>query len=244
LNGQPVNYRSFVERRNKQHTRGTKEQLQQHHQQFIKLLLSMLSTKIVSKINKLRTSRTFSAGVSLSWDYDVVISGGGVVGAAFAASLLNKTSGKCKIAIIENKPPLELKTEKSLPDIRVYALSPKSIQFLQQTGAWKHVQVRSHPYEQMQIWESNGPGVVRFNADNLGANELGRTCEDVTIQSALYQAIKEAGHTVDYIYGSSVTDIKISAGPMDLIEPAKVTITRNKGPNDSGPPDSRIVTTR
>ncbi len=188
----------------------------------------------------------FSRSLSTQpWDFDVLISGGGVVGAAFAADLLNQTKSKCKIGIIENKPPAELKLEKSLPDIRVYALSPKSIDLLDKIGAWKYIKTRSHPYTEMQVWETSGPGMVRFNANEMGEIELGRTCEDVTIQSALYQAMKDAGHTIEFIYGSSVTDIKIAAGDMSLVEPARVTISKNKAPGSSGSPeDHRTVTTR
>lgn len=118
----------------------------------------------------------------LSWDYDILINGGGIVGITFAAQVLQKTSNKLKIGqsnfgsdctplksinaldlivsfagIIDVRPPPTLAScyEKDHPDIRVYALSPTSIKVLKDIDAWKHIEARTQPYHNMQIWVSN-----------------------------------------------------------------------------------------
>jgi 2-octaprenylphenol hydroxylase len=122
---------------------------------------------------------------SSTWDYDVVIVGGGVVGSTLAVSLMRNISD-IRIAIIEKSTPKLLDSiyKVTTPDMRVYALSPSSISILKDIGAWEDIEKRSQPYTSMQIWEYNGPGLVRFNSAQMSVPELGRIVEDVTIQVA------------------------------------------------------------
>uniref|UniRef100_A0A7S3M4D1 FAD-binding domain-containing protein n=1 Tax=Spumella elongata TaxID=89044 RepID=A0A7S3M4D1_9STRA len=110
------------------------------------------------------------------------------------------------------------------PDVRVYALSPNSIQFLDRIGAWKYIKDRSQPYTAMQIWEESGPGLLRFSADDMGAPALGRICEDQTIQTAIYQSIKDQGYNFSPYFGYSVDDVKLPANGNNPSSPAVVKI--------------------
>jgi ubiquinone biosynthesis monooxygenase Coq6 len=150
--------------------------------------------------------------------YDMVIHGGGVVGAAVAANMLFHTQGRCKICLIEAGGTKLVSGAQ--PDARVYALSPKSIKYLDRLGAWQHIRDRSHPYSSMQIWESSGPGLVKFRASEINKTELGRICEDVTIQAALYKVIAEMGHNIDIAHHSSILETKLppSDNPSKLVE--------------------------
>lgn len=183
--------------------------------------------------------RSFS---STKWDYDVVINGGGVVGAAFAADLLARTKGRCKIAIIEPQKVKELKTSKTLPEIRVYALAARSIDFLKQIGAWEFVVERSHPYTTMQISESSGPGLVKFRADKMGVEELGRTCEDSTIQSAIFCAIQKSGYSFDLIQSESIIDISSPDSKSLGCDPVKITLSSNL--KSDTPPQTTVLSSR
>jgi 2-polyprenyl-6-methoxyphenol hydroxylase-like FAD-dependent oxidoreductase len=165
-----------------------------------------------------------------AWDYDVLINGGGIVGASLAADLLSNTDGALRIGIIEPAPVKPLKKDRSVPDIRVYAVSPKSISFLQRIGAWKYVENRSHPYKSMQIWEQSGPGLVKFHSKDLQVNELGRICEDSTIQSAIYEAIEEMGHKLDRISTHSIADLTFPTDSFQ-VDPVRVTLSPNKDVN-------------
>lgn len=136
---------------------------------------------------------------TLAAEYDIVINGGGVVGAALAARVLQASDGRYKVAIFEQGKIPSLPTAGTPPDLRTYALSPKSIRLLSDLGAWKYIESRSQPYSNMQIWETAGPGVVKFRAQDLGVEELGRICEDRTITAALYQAIRDSGYSLDII---------------------------------------------
>ena len=169
-----------------------------------------------------------SPSSSSSSDYDVLISGGGVVGASLCASLLRSPETKgLKIGLIElRKPKLLEDIEKDKnPYLQVYALSPASIQFLKELDAWSVLEGRSQPYSSMQIWEENGPGCVKFSAADFGADELGRICENDTILASLYDAISRAGSTVDLLYGSSISSLHVQPNEANGYNAASVILT-------------------
>src|SRR5512147_48552 len=68
--------------------------------------------------------------------FDVVIVGGGLVGAAFALAL--RGSG-LKLAVIEAHPPAALPNDASW-DSRIYAVSPGNAAFLDELGIWSAMQ--------------------------------------------------------------------------------------------------------
>src|SRR5579863_5244681 len=65
--------------------------------------------------------------------FDVVIVGGGLVGAAFAAAL---GDAALDVALIETRAPRAPAGRDADWDARVYAISPASRQFLSMLGAW------------------------------------------------------------------------------------------------------------
>jgi 2-polyprenyl-6-methoxyphenol hydroxylase-like FAD-dependent oxidoreductase len=190
------------------------------------LRIKSLSYRCCCKLNKI--DRNLSASIS-EWDYDVFICGGGVVGASFASKLLNLTKGTIKIGMLDLHPPPSLNSS-TLPDKRVYALSPKSIQFLKNLGAWEFIENRNQSYDSMQIWESSGPGLLNFSAQDMNLLELGRVVEDRVIQSALYESLKKYESSIDYYFNSSLSSISIQP-PRDglyFTEPAKITFQMSK----------------
>jgi len=105
--------------------------------------------------------------------YDILVNGGGIVGAAFVCELLhilkNPSSSSLKIAILDPRPPPSLDEclSRTSPDLRVYALAPATVALLKKIGAWKYVEKRSQPYNAMHVWESEGPGMVEFASDEV-----------------------------------------------------------------------------
>eukprot|EP01038_Epipyxis_sp_PR26KG_P009528 gene9528-12835_t len=130
----------------------------------------------------------YSTSESNPLEFDVVINGGGVVGMCCAASLYQMSKGNLRIGVIEGSALPEPTIDKK-PLLRVYAISPKTKNVLESLGAWKYIEERSHPFNTMQIWESSGPGMVRFGGGNR--QPLAYICEDSTIQQAIYKSIFE-----------------------------------------------------
>ena len=125
--------------------------------------------------------------------YDVIIAGGGMVGATLAC-LLGK-AGK-RVAVLEAHAPQPFFPTDPY-DLRVSAISRASQRALASAGAWEGVLARrACGYEAMQVWDATGDGQIRFDAADLGEPDLGHIVENRVIQLALLDAMA-ALETVD-----------------------------------------------
>ncbi len=118
--------------------------------------------------------------------YDVIINGGGMVGATLGCLLAKQ--GK-QVAVIEAfaAKPFSVKDDY---DLRVSAISRASQNALTHAGAWDAIQsMRSCPYEAMDVWDAAGDGNVRFDAAELGEPDLGHIVENRIIQLAVAEAL-------------------------------------------------------
>eukprot|EP00250_Pteridium_aquilinum_P009758 c18910_g1_i1 orf=173-1693(+) len=132
-------------------------------------------------------------------EFDVVIIGGGMVGAAVGCGLAtNKLTSSLRVAIIDGKPLTEgICAEpkiNAVPDPRVSALTPSTVTFLEDVDAWKHIQNSRHaPFDAMQVWDYTGLGYTRYKAADVGKHVLGYVVENKVILSALHSRLKDLG---------------------------------------------------
>jgi ubiquinone biosynthesis UbiH/UbiF/VisC/COQ6 family hydroxylase len=118
-------------------------------------------------------------------DYDIVIIGGGLVGASLAAALRN--SG-LSLALVENRP-VTFPSEGW--DSRIYAISPGCRAFLEQTGAWQLLDAsRVAPVETMRVF-GDKDAELEFSAYQMGAPELACILESRELQRALWQVLRQ-----------------------------------------------------
>jgi 2-octaprenyl-6-methoxyphenol hydroxylase len=116
-------------------------------------------------------------------DYDVVIVGGGIVGATLACGL--KDSG-LKVTIIESQRP-EVVMGKQL----AYALTLQTGRILNGVGVWDQILPKITTFYQISLSDSDYPNVVKFLPQDLGTNELGYVGEHGVMLSAMYEFLKQ-----------------------------------------------------
>ena len=136
--------------------------------------------------------------------FDVIIVGGGMVGASLALALSPQVSGQpLKIALIDRHSliatPLD-NTSSWQP--RVSAINEASRRLFQNLGCWQHmVNQRLCAYQNMEVWDGEGTGNIEFDAGELGFSDLGHIIENDVIRNALLMALADSGVE---LYGNQV----------------------------------------
>ena len=120
---------------------------------------------------------------------DVVVVGGGVVGAACALALAKLG---LEVALVEGREPVRWSVD--VPDLRVYAFAPDNAALLDGLGVWKSVRsARAQAYRRMRVWDASGGGELSFDADLLGRDQLGWIIENNLLVDRLWAALPAAG---------------------------------------------------
>lgn len=134
-------------------------------------------------------------------EYDVVIVGGGMVGAAVACGL---GGSKLKVAVVEQVLPEKFSAEQP-HDLRVSALSLASKNILQSVGAWDGVLTRRYcPFRRMRVWETAGD--TEFNSDDIDLPELGYIVENRVTQLALLDRLRDFDN-VEFLAPANIKQI-------------------------------------
>lgn len=144
--------------------------------------------------------------------FDVVIVGGGMVGAAVACCL---GESALKVAVIEHAFPLAFDATQP-HDLRVSALSIASKTLLETIGAWQGIETkRLCPFKRMRVWEASGD--TMFCSDDIGHSELGFIVENRVTQLALLERLADFPN-VELICPAHITQLHYAAsGESELI---------------------------
>lgn len=131
-------------------------------------------------------------------EYDIAIVGGGMVGAAVGCSLASLPLTKAlRVAIIDSNPTLGVRKSlptDNVPDVRVSAITPSTVSFFKDVGAWEYVQACRHaPFDIMQVWDYTGWGYTRYNARDVGKSVLGYVVENKVLHNALLSRLQDTG---------------------------------------------------
>ena len=118
-------------------------------------------------------------------NFDCVVIGGGMIGAASAVALANLG---LKIALVELSPCHEFSVQSSF-DLRVSAISVATQQLLEQLDAWHSLsQKRLCPYSRLGVWETE-LSYTEFDAQKIEQPILGHIVENKLIQLSLWEVI-------------------------------------------------------
>lgn len=148
-------------------------------------------------------------------DVDVIVAGGGMVGACLAA-ICAQAGGQqaLRVAVIEPRPPATFDPSSEVA-LRVSAVSRASQRILQAAGAWVLVsRERIGPYREMRVWDAgedlSAGGGIHFDSADIGESELGHIVENNLMQWALWECLA-AQKNVELISNVALESLEFSA---------------------------------
>lgn len=141
-------------------------------------------------------------------DFDVIIVGGGLVGAACAVALARQGH---QVALLDSKAPKD-QASKGVEDDwdnRIYAISPGNAAWLTTLGVWDMLDnSRICPIENMEVWGDADAEPLQLKAYEANVACLGFIVENRQLQAALWTRMKKAG--VHVLTGSECIALDIN----------------------------------
>jgi len=120
-------------------------------------------------------------------EFDVVIVGGGMVGASFALAL---RATRLRVLLIESVPP-DSAVQPSF-DERTTAIGNGSRQIFESLGVWPAMAPESAPIRAIHVSDAGRFGVARLDAQEQGVHAFGYVVPNRVIGRALWQALRTA----------------------------------------------------
>jgi 2-octaprenyl-6-methoxyphenol hydroxylase len=134
-------------------------------------------------------------------EYDIVIVGGGMVGATLACAL---SDVDCRIAIVE-RFPYQSEQQPSYDD-RSIALAYGSRKIFEGMGLWEQLRPHVEPIHRIHISDRGHFGVTRLDCQDEGTDALGYVVENRAMGRVLNERLSQLGH-VDFICPASVENL-------------------------------------
>ena len=132
--------------------------------------------------------------------YDVLVAGGGLVGAVFAAVLAGSPEARhLKIGVVERRP-FEAGAHGEQFDPRVVALTESSRLLLEQGGIWTaELAAKASPYDHMEVRDGEGTGLIEFDCSEVHQVNLGHIVENSIIVASAHRRLN-ALENVEFIF--------------------------------------------
>ena len=148
-----------------------------------------------------------------SSQYDVIIAGAGMVGAAMACALGDKN---LKVAVLERAQP-QLSWPEDSVDLRVSAISRSSENFFRHLDAWDGMVARRVcPYTDMHVWEGVADGEIHFDSADIGESSMGHIIENRVIQASLLERMQSFSN-IDFICPVNIEDINVEQQVVEML---------------------------
>jgi ubiquinone biosynthesis UbiH/UbiF/VisC/COQ6 family hydroxylase len=141
--------------------------------------------------------------------YDLLIVGGGAVGASLARAARGLSA-----ALLAPKRRAAAPAPRGGFDARTYALSPGNVEFLREIGAWQALDAaRLAPVRAMRVFGDDGESKIEFDAYRAGVPELAWIVEDSALQDALWEGLDPiVAETEEIHFGEEIASIALRGG--------------------------------
>ena len=147
--------------------------------------------------------------------YDIIIVGGGMVGATLACGLAEEAEN-LSIALIDAYAP-NFDWDSNSFDMRVSAITRASQTLFKNIDAWKKIlELRVSPYQDMIVWDAEGKGKVHFDSADMGEADLGHIIENRVIVKALHQRVAEISN-IDFLCPVQIKSINFYDEKTELV---------------------------
>ena len=132
---------------------------------------------------------------------DVLIVGGGIVGATLACCLADQN---LRVVVVEGMAPAA-----TLENKRAYALTLLTIDIFRALGIWADLEPKVTGFNQICLSDAAHQTVVRFTPQDIGRSELGYVAEHRVILQGLYDRLQGAKH-ITWIAPAQVQGMEIA----------------------------------
>nr|XP_033328232.1 ubiquinone biosynthesis monooxygenase COQ6, mitochondrial isoform X2 [Megalopta genalis] len=190
---------------------------------LVKSLLSIPKRSVIPNASVI-ASKYSCANLQDEEYYDIIITGGGMVGTTLACALANNRKLECKhILLLESSNKSEYKSQEHYSN-RVVALNQQTRTLLSSIGSWQHIEaVRYCPVRKMQVWDACSDAMIEFNEDHL-SEEVAYIVENDLLLHAVNKQLADK-ENVNVVYESKVENIKL---PQIQGEPARIQLQNGK----------------
>ncbi|MGA1132116.1 MAG: FAD-dependent hydroxylase [Prochlorotrichaceae cyanobacterium] len=133
---------------------------------------------------------------------DVVIVGGGIVGATLACCLADRN---LRVVVVDAVPQ-----SVGLKNQRAYALTLLTIDIFRELGIWSQIAPKVTGFTQICLSDAEYHTVVKFTPEDIGRSELGYVAEHRVILEGLYDRLAKATN-ITWIAPATVNNLEIMA---------------------------------
>ncbi|MCX7545972.1 FAD-dependent monooxygenase [Marinicella gelatinilytica] len=138
------------------------------------------------------------------YKFDVIISGGGMVGAVCANAM---AAADFKVAMIEAAPQVSCQSDDER-SLRVSAIADKHLNFFKALGIQAHIDgERMGYYQNMMVWDNHSRGHLDFTGDN--GTDLGAIIENKWVVYAAQKKLQNNDH-VAVLYNHTIQSFEQS----------------------------------